>query len=402
MWKRLITTLLTAALLLPTLAAAAPSLPDIKGHWAEASIRKAVESGWVDGYPDGSFQPEKTITRAEFTKMLLDAIHLIPDCETIQWMTDTADFGDAKNPGSFTDMSAHWLQTQGWLDAALYSGLVVVADYNEKAFRPEKPIVRYELALMADRALGLVYPANRPVEDMWFFMDGAEFQDWKAGYINEIVKTGVMLGYPDGTFCAYQTATRAEAVVLIRRLLDCMEGDLDPSVKLAVQFRQYQQYDPAELHPILDERELPQVQLQLVDKVLYASVQDLFAAMNEIGAEVSAPEEATKYACYWRPITQEVQVYDTGSFLIAYHFQPGSRKFCWLSDNAPDTEPFAKEALAPLRLLYGRIMFPVYDFSRGDVTPEDPSRGIWYGKWDAGTKTVTIPLHAFKPFPLYS
>lgn len=163
MWKRLLTTLLTAALLLPTLAAAAltPSLPDIKGHWAEASIRKAVESGWVDGYPNGSFQPEKTITRAEFTNMLLDVIHLTPDCETVVWMKETALYSPQVpwvtkryQPRLF-DMKDHWLTKQGWLDAAMYSGMVVPKDYNNYIFRPEKPIARYEIALMAGDGFGL-------------------------------------------------------------------------------------------------------------------------------------------------------------------------------------------------------------------------------------------------------
>ena len=45
-----------------------------------------MDAGWADGYPDGTFQPEQTITRAEFTKLLLDAIHLTPDSETVAWM----------------------------------------------------------------------------------------------------------------------------------------------------------------------------------------------------------------------------------------------------------------------------------------------------------------------------
>lgn len=104
---------LAAALMIP-LAAAAPgdgskSLSDIQGHWAQKEIETAIASGWVDGYPDGTFKPEKTITRAEFTKMLLDAIHLTPDSETVTWMKDNARIGEvfaviARNipPGSTT------------------------------------------------------------------------------------------------------------------------------------------------------------------------------------------------------------------------------------------------------------------------------------------------------------
>lgn len=37
----------------------------------------------MDGYPDGSFHPDDTITQAEFTKMLLAAFRLTPDSETV-------------------------------------------------------------------------------------------------------------------------------------------------------------------------------------------------------------------------------------------------------------------------------------------------------------------------------
>ena len=43
---------------------------DITGHWAEDSIRWCVEHGLMKGYPDGSFQPDKGVTRAELAAVL--------------------------------------------------------------------------------------------------------------------------------------------------------------------------------------------------------------------------------------------------------------------------------------------------------------------------------------------
>ena len=86
--RQMVCALLAVTLLIPAAAASPGSgnpLWDVQGHWAQKEIQEAVAAGWVDGYPDGSFQPEKTITRAEFTKLLLDAIHLTPDSETVAW-----------------------------------------------------------------------------------------------------------------------------------------------------------------------------------------------------------------------------------------------------------------------------------------------------------------------------
>ena len=93
-WSRGLLGLLAAAMVTP-LASAAPaeggatSPADIQGHWAQEEIQRAMDAGWIDGYPDGTFQPEQTITRAEFTTAL-DAIHLTPDSEIVAWMKGPA------------------------------------------------------------------------------------------------------------------------------------------------------------------------------------------------------------------------------------------------------------------------------------------------------------------------
>ena len=43
---------------------------DITGHWAEDDIRWCMEHGFMQGYPDGSFQPDKPVTRAELATVI--------------------------------------------------------------------------------------------------------------------------------------------------------------------------------------------------------------------------------------------------------------------------------------------------------------------------------------------
>ena len=49
---------------------------DVSGHWAEKSIRKAINSELMAGYPDGSFKPNNPVTRAELVTVL-DRLGLI-------------------------------------------------------------------------------------------------------------------------------------------------------------------------------------------------------------------------------------------------------------------------------------------------------------------------------------
>ncbi|MDM5275747.1 S-layer homology domain-containing protein, partial [Paenibacillus silvae] len=50
------------------------SFKDIQGHWAESSIRSAINKGIVSGYPNGMFYPENKVTRAEFLKIVIGSL----------------------------------------------------------------------------------------------------------------------------------------------------------------------------------------------------------------------------------------------------------------------------------------------------------------------------------------
>ena len=385
-WKRGLCGLLATALMVPV-GLAAPvngekGLSDLEGHWAQKEVEAAVASGWVDGYPDGSFKPEKSITRAEFTKMLLDAIHLTPDSETVAWMKAHAKMEDIwGDPTEYTpklyDMSGHWLTSQGWLDAALYSGMVVPDDYNGKNFRPEKAIARYEIALMTDRALGLVYPASQPVEGELPFTDKEEILDWMKGYVNESVKAGVLKGYPDGSFQPNKTSTRAEAVVMIQRMLEEMEEGLNPDITVVARYQEGRKGES-----IVQEEETNKIQLQIVDNIIYASVKDLYDVEMEMMKKVGHINPDNRMGFQWWPVQQKTVVLNSTVYdYYQYEFQMGSNKYYWEvgSDG---------EYCVPARALYGELMIPVCDLSHYDREPQDE----WKGGWVPETNTLTLSM----------
>ena len=395
-WKKGLCGLLAAVLMAPA-GLAAPvngekGLSDLEGHWAQKEVEAAVASGWVDGYPDGSFKPEKSITRAEFTKMLLDAIHLTPDSETVAWMKAHAKMKDIwGRPTAYTpklyDMSGHWLTSQGWLDAALYSGMVVPDDYNGKNFRPEKAITRYEIALMTDRALGLVYPASQPVEGELPFTDKEEILDWMKGYVNESVKAGVLKGYPDGSFQPNKTSTRAEAVVMIQRMLEKMEEGLNPDITVVARYEEDYE-ENGKNRKIVQEEETDQIQLQVVDNVIYASLNDMYDV--EMGLiKRYGKESVDKLSFAWWPIQQEVIAYVTNiNTWVDYSYQMGNKEYCWRSNGILKTE-----YCAPTRALYGELMVPVCDLSHYSREAQDE----WKGGWDPETGTLTLLMYYYVP-----
>lgn len=108
-------------------AFAATSLEDVSGHWAEEMILRMVQLGVVSGYEDGTFRPDSYLTRAHFVKMLVAATGLEPVTAPVS---------------SFSDTAAHWIYTQGYLEAAVGVNIVVPADYPGGLFGPDCYITR--------------------------------------------------------------------------------------------------------------------------------------------------------------------------------------------------------------------------------------------------------------------
>jgi len=66
---------------------------DIDGHWAEEEIREATAHGWIKGYEDGTFRPDRYITRAEAMTMINRVLNRIPE-KTSDLLDDMAKWSD--------------------------------------------------------------------------------------------------------------------------------------------------------------------------------------------------------------------------------------------------------------------------------------------------------------------
>ncbi|HEY8347424.1 MAG TPA: S-layer homology domain-containing protein [Symbiobacteriaceae bacterium] len=187
-------------------ATAAPaSFSDLAGHWAQGEVARAVERGLVSGYPDGTFRPDAPVTRAEFVKLAVASRGLDP----------------LPGGGGFADLEDHWVNKQGYITAAVQSGLIVPSDYGTPPrFEPDRPITRLEVAVIASRALNR-QGANWSLRGAPLpYTDAADMPYWASGSVAAATSAGVLMGYPDGSFGGNRTLTRAEAVTVANRLFD--------------------------------------------------------------------------------------------------------------------------------------------------------------------------------------
>lgn len=172
------------------------TLTDVHGHWAEKYINEAIAKGFISGYPDGNFAPNRNITRAEIVTLLVRAFE-VPA-------------GNGEHV--FADALNHWAKEAISRAAAAN----IVSGYNEDRFAPDQFITREQLVAMVVRAAKL----NNAVSPKTF-TDQLQISDWalKAVQIASATNTNIIAGYPDGSFRPQATATRAEAVIIILKAL---------------------------------------------------------------------------------------------------------------------------------------------------------------------------------------
>ncbi|MEM3433258.1 MAG: S-layer homology domain-containing protein [Candidatus Methanomethyliaceae archaeon] len=172
-----------------------PSFPDIAQHWASSYIERAYEKGILTGYPDGTFKPDAYITRAEFVVVFLRSQGLAP----------------LENASShFSDVQGHWASS--YIERAYEKG--ILTGYPDGTFKPDQRITRAEISAIIYRFLKLSPPEQTNIS----FLDLTP-SHWAFGFIERIKERGIITGYPDNTFRPDSFSTRAEAVVMIVRMI---------------------------------------------------------------------------------------------------------------------------------------------------------------------------------------
>lgn len=180
-------------------AQAGISFADMNGHWAQAKVESLAALGIVNGYSDGTFLPEKKVTRAEFSKML---------CLTLGLSGDSyrADFADVASD----DWYAPYVLA--------LSGKGIVNGYNG-SFNPESNITRQDAAVMTWRALQLKGVAQGSKTS---FADGDSVSDYARESVELLAGLGIINGY-NGSFNPMGNTTRAETASILNNVLSVLK-----------------------------------------------------------------------------------------------------------------------------------------------------------------------------------
>lgn len=178
---------------------------DLTTSWAKPYANRLIGMGVISGYEDGKFRPDQPVTRAEWVKLLADAIGL----PATSGATGFAD--DSLIPA--------WAKAQ--VKAATDMGYVTGFDTKDgSVFNASQRITRAEIAVIAARVLKTAGIA--PAGSSKTFNDASAIPAWALDAVNQTTSSGIVNGYPDGNFRPDDTLTRAEAVKVASTLLDAL------------------------------------------------------------------------------------------------------------------------------------------------------------------------------------
>ncbi|NGP58241.1 DUF5011 domain-containing protein [Paenibacillus thiaminolyticus] len=174
-----------------------PRFTDVEGHWASEAILKLAAAGVITGYPDGTFKPSRSLTRAEFVTLLVHALKLEMHREPI-----------------FTDSANHWASEA--ISIAQEYGLI--KGYNANIFGPDDRITREQMAAVIARVYaGDRVPSSEELPAL-AYEDAADISAWAADAVHWVTGQQIMIGNDQRQFRPKGFTSRAEAAVVLAKL----------------------------------------------------------------------------------------------------------------------------------------------------------------------------------------
>lgn len=179
---------------------------DMDEHWAKPMVSKMAFEKVINGFSDGSFKPEGTVTRAEFVTMVIN--YTKDELKT---------YNNSLSDVSSGDWYANVLQT------ALDNGYIPESMTQNGEFKPNTPINREEMAAIT----ACIY--KQRAEDIYRadlsgYADLSSVSDWAKDDLSIAVRLGIVNGTDATHISPKSSATRAQAAVMLARLKQAVDN----------------------------------------------------------------------------------------------------------------------------------------------------------------------------------
>jgi opacity protein-like surface antigen len=209
---------------------------DTQNHWARDEISVLADKGIVNGVADGWFEPDSEVTRAQYLKMVMGTVGI-----------QTEEFREGNClDATGSDWFAPYLQSaldKGLIPEQMITGYRAQVDIQRDeegnaigssvkytgAFNGNIAISREEAAALSMNLYQYTLNANtsarlKEISEELSFNDEEEISSWALPAVKLAASNGIITGMDSGSFEPNEVTTRAQAAVILNRLIKIIEA----------------------------------------------------------------------------------------------------------------------------------------------------------------------------------
>ncbi|MBD2531719.1 DUF1565 domain-containing protein [Nostoc flagelliforme FACHB-838] len=182
----------------PTTPTPTIQLTDIANHWAGGFIRELVKLGIINGFPDRTFKPDATMTRAQYAALLVKAFNPSPNRSAIKFKDVPDDFWASK------------------VIQQAYRGLFL-SGFPDNTFGPNKNIQRVQVIVSLVNGLGLSSDGTATLK---VFDDQAKIPEYAKDEVVKAIDKEIIVNHPNlKQLNPTRDATRGEVAAIVYQAL---------------------------------------------------------------------------------------------------------------------------------------------------------------------------------------
>lgn len=219
MVKKLISTLVAVTLLLSAsvigfAAAGFSDLDETKYNWAVQQIVAMAQKGIINGYPDGTYQPENKVTQNE---MMLLIARILGSSDSVY-----AEHKEEIKELFADDLKGLSIPYPYEVSFLLYRGIFTLDEVENivNNIGIQQPVKRYEAAVYLTKVMNQYDAVRDNFDSDTGYSDESSIPSDARKFVKYVKEEGLMLGMTATTFEPSYDVTRAQAAVLLYRAME--------------------------------------------------------------------------------------------------------------------------------------------------------------------------------------
>lgn len=235
--RRILGGIMSAVMLCSAVTVSAAGFSDVENvesvAWAEPYINEMAELGYIKGYEDGTFQPNKTISKTEALILLARMVGV--DEESY---ADSVEYALAEYDSVVSEYSTSYPKEISFL---LYTGVIKESELDSyiSAANKNTALKRYEAAVLLTKLLGAEEEVLGNAFVSSSYADTVEIPDSARAYVEYVKESGIMQGMGDNEegmplFSPNTGVTRSQMAKMLCTLIDVLDISTQTGIIVSV------------------------------------------------------------------------------------------------------------------------------------------------------------------------